>query len=80
MDLEKDAATMIRQALMAGGTLEGIAFELGKMAAQYPDHIYPESKLSVHVPIFDAGVGLEMQNSYNDGIMHIERMDLTSPE
>lgn len=79
MELEQDAAIMIRQALMAGGTLEGIAKELGKLAAQYPDHIYPESHLPVHIPLFDAGVGLQMQNAYSDGIMYIERMDLTKP-
>lgn len=76
MELERDAATMIRQALMSGGTLDGIAKELGKLAAQYPNHIYPESCLSVHIPMFDAEVGLQMQNAYNDGIMYIERMDL----
>ncbi len=80
MDLEKDAATMIRQALMAGGTLEGIAKELGKMAAQYPSHIFPESRLSVHISLFDAESGLQMQNAYNEGIMYIERMDLTTQE
>jgi hypothetical protein len=77
MELEKDAATMIRQALMAGGTLEGIAKELGKLAAQYPDHIYPESKLPTSIPLFDAGIGLQMQNAYNAGIIYIERLDLT---
>lgn len=76
MELERDAATMIRQALMAGGTLDGIALELGKLAAQYPMHIYPESCLSIYNPIFDASVGLEMLNAYNAGIMHVQRMDL----
>jgi hypothetical protein len=77
MELEKDAATIIRQALMAGGTLEGIAKELGKLAAQYPSHIFPESCLSIHIPLFDASTGLIMQDAYNDGITYIERMDLT---
>lgn len=74
MELETDAATMIRQALMTGGTLEGIAKELGKLAALYPIECLP-----TQVPLFDASVGLEMQNAYTDGIMHIERLDLTIP-
>jgi len=74
MELEKDAATMIRQALMTGVTLEGIAKELGKMATLYPIDCLP-----THIPLFDAGVGLEMQNAYNAGILYIERMDLTTP-
>ncbi len=73
------AAVSIRQALTTGGTLEGIATELGKLAACYPQHIYPTGGLPTQVPLFDAMVGLEMQNAYNDGIMHIERLDLTIP-
>lgn len=72
-NLEQEAATVIRHVLMNGGSLEGIAREIGKLAVLYPVQVLP-----THVPLFDAGVGLQMQNAYNDGIMHIERMDLTT--
>jgi hypothetical protein len=74
MELERHAATMIRQALMTGGTLEGIARELGKMAVLYPIECLPQSD-----PIFNAQTGLEMLNAYNEGILYIQRMDLTIP-
>lgn len=73
-NLEQEAAIAIRHALMNGGSLEGIAREIGKLAALYPVPVLP-----THIPLFDATVGLQMQNAYNDGIMHIERMDLTTP-
>lgn len=74
MDLEKEAAIAIRHALMNEGSLIGIAKELGKLAV-----LYPVKSLPINMPLFDSCVGLEMENAYKEGIIHIERMDLTTP-
>lgn len=69
MDQEKEAAALICRALRSGGTLEGIATELGKMAVLYPCDVLP-----TYDPIFNAQVGLIMESAYRDGIVHIKRM------
>jgi hypothetical protein len=74
MELEQQAASLIRRVLQNGGSLEGIANELGKQAVLYPTPVLPTYDM-----LFDAQIGLEMQNAYYKGILHVERMDLTNP-
>ena len=74
MELEQEAAIAIRHVLQNGGSLVGIAMEIGKLSVLYPVVCLPK-----HDPIFNPQVGLEMLNAYNEGILYIERMDLTIP-
>lgn len=71
-NVNQEAAIAIRHALMNGGSLEGIALEIGKLAA-----LYPVKELPTYEPLFQLHTTLEMMNAYNEGVMHIERMFLT---
>lgn len=68
-ELEKDAACAIREVLYHGGTLEAIALELGKLAILYPIPCLP-----TNYPLFHAQTGLEMGQSYQDGIVHVIKL------
>ncbi len=68
-NIDKEAAIAIRHALMNGGSLVGIAREIGKLAI-----LYPVKELPTHEPLFQPDVNFEMMNAYNEGMIFIERM------